>query len=156
MVSDKILRHYTSPVDHICIVTKCKDTGCRKYGREEALGPGFGRVSGSPCRLAITSQAVNEDDARREILELLPNIKGHSLYCPVLWATEQFDAGRKSLSRQVFRYSILICVWGPSSSSPQESFHFGTHKKRHSFSVARIYSSSCKAIERLELYLKSD
>lgn len=98
MVSDKTLRHHTSPVRHIRVISKSKDAGCRKHGWEEGFGPGFGRFTGGPCRFTIAGQAVDKDNAGWEKLGLLPNIAVHVLYCPIIWAAEQFEPGREDLS----------------------------------------------------------
>lgn len=67
MISDKLLQHCISPVSHIRVISECKYAGCRKYKWEEGFRPGIGGVSGSPRCIAIVVQAVDEDDAGREM-----------------------------------------------------------------------------------------
>lgn len=68
VVCDPTLRHYTSPVGHICVVSKCKDAGSRKHGWEKGFGPWLGRALGSPRLIAIAGQAVDKDDAEQQTL----------------------------------------------------------------------------------------
>jgi hypothetical protein len=65
VVSNPVLRHHSSPVCHICIVSEREQARGRKLGREEGLGPRLGGIVGGPRLLAIAGQAVDEDDADR-------------------------------------------------------------------------------------------
>jgi hypothetical protein len=53
MVRNPILRHHASPICHVCIVAEREYARGRELGREENLGPRFGRVAGRLCLLAI-------------------------------------------------------------------------------------------------------
>jgi hypothetical protein len=102
VISDPILRYDALPVGHRCIVSKCKDAGCRKLGREEGFGPWLERVSGGPCLLAIPGQAVDEDDAGKEpyISYLTVNWQMvHILNDGVFRRVEWLDPGGEGLSR---------------------------------------------------------
>ena len=68
MVPDPVLRHHPPPVGHRCVISKRQYSGCCKYGREEGFGPWFGLVAGGPCVGTTASQAVDEDDTRRDRL----------------------------------------------------------------------------------------
>jgi hypothetical protein len=53
VVRNSTLRHHTSPVRHICIVSEREDPRGRELRREEGLGPWLGRAAGGPCCVAI-------------------------------------------------------------------------------------------------------
>lgn len=65
MATDPVLRHHSSPICHVCIVSEREHARGRELGREKGLGPRLGRVAGRPRLLAVAGQAVDEDDAER-------------------------------------------------------------------------------------------
>jgi hypothetical protein len=66
MIPNPTLRHHTSPVCHICIVSECQNAGVGDFGWQESLRPWSSGILGLPSLLAVPSKAVHEDNARLE------------------------------------------------------------------------------------------
>lgn len=101
MVGNPILRHHALPVRHVCIVSEREDTRGRELGREEGLGPWLRRVAGSPCLLAVASQAVDKDDARlQSSARRHRGAKMYALDNGTCRAAKRLDARGESLRRR--------------------------------------------------------
>src|SRR5438034_9650219 len=63
MVTDSVLRDHGPPVCDIRVVAKCQDSGSRDLLREECRGPWSIGAWGRPGPVAVSREAVDEDDA---------------------------------------------------------------------------------------------
>ena len=123
MVPYPILRHYVSPVCHICIVSECKNSSAGDFRWQQVLRPRRSCILCRPCLLAALSKAVNEDNAGilrqavskrafpersdqgtslsqpREHLSRLATREVNLLDHAILYAIEKSNTGREDVSR---------------------------------------------------------
>lgn len=82
MVPNSVLRHHASPVSHVCVISKCKYSHTREFGRKKGLRPRSEGAFRSPCLLAVSGEAMDENDTIADIsdntLELTTQWEAHS------------------------------------------------------------------------------
>ena len=64
MVPNRILRHHTLQVRHVCVVSEGKDSRIGDFGRQQGLRPWSDGILRRPCLLAVSGETMYEDDAR--------------------------------------------------------------------------------------------
>ena len=123
MVPYPILRHYVSPVCHICIVSECKNSSAGDFRWQQVLRPRRSYILCRPGLLAALSKAVNEDNAGilrqavskrtfpersdqgtslsqpREHLSRLATREVNLLDHAILYVIEKSNTGREDVSR---------------------------------------------------------